>query len=79
MELLLRHGANPLLTNVKGMSPLDVAIDKDISKLMKNEIIASGSSCSSISNTDIRSPTSPEDNASDKDDPDQTKSNQGML
>ncbi len=64
MELLLRHGANPLQINSKGKTALDIAANSDIVKLLKNEIIASSSSCSSIE--DIHSPTSPESLISDK-------------
>lgn len=66
VELLLRHGANPLQTNSNGKSPLDVAPSEHIVKLLKQEIIASSSSCSSAD--EIRSPTSPESNVSDKED-----------
>lgn len=69
MELLLRHGANPLLTNSKGKSPLDVCPNDEICKLMRSEIIASTSSSGDDSRTgDLRSPTSPESCISDKDD-----------
>ena len=61
VELLLRHGANPLEDNSKGQTPLEVAANPDIVKLLKNEIIAS-SSCSS-SPDEVRSPTSPESNS----------------
>lgn len=68
VELLLRHGANPLLQNRKGKSPIDVATNKEIIKLMRSEIVASSSSCSSNSLADIRSPTSPESNMSERED-----------
>ena len=63
VELLVRHGAHPLQQNSKGQSPLDVAANQDIVKLLKNEIIASCSSASSPD--DVRSPTSPESNDSE--------------
>ena len=64
VELLLRHGANPLQPNSNGNTPLDVAVNEDIRKLLRNELIASSSSSSSVD--EVRSPTSPESNASDK-------------
>ncbi len=76
MELLLRHGAHPLQANCKGHSPLDVAANQDIVKLLKNEIIASSSSSSSPD--EVRSPTSPESNDSDQDD-DKKQESQGMY
>lgn len=63
VELLLRHGADPLRQNLKGKSPLDVAANKEIVRLMRSEVVASTSSSSSIA--DVRSPTSPESNNSD--------------
>ena len=64
MELLLRHGANPLQPNAKGLTPLDVAPNEEIRKLLRNEIIASSSSSSSME--EVCSPTSPESNNSDR-------------
>lgn len=65
VELLLRYGADPLRQNHMGKSPLDLAANKDIVRLMKGEVVAS-SSTSSIA--DVRSPTSPESSNSDQDD-----------
>ena len=73
MELLLRHHANPLQENSKGQSPLDVAANPDIVKLLKSELIAS-SSCSSSP----KSPTSPESTLSDREEDKRTDS-QGNL
>ncbi len=64
VELLLRHGANPLQVNSKGKTAVDIAANSDIVKLLKNEMIASSSSCSSIEH--IHFPTSPESLISDK-------------
>lgn len=44
VELLLKHGANPLLSNKKGERPLDVAEDEDIRKLMQREVVSSDDS-----------------------------------
>ena len=57
----MRHGANPLQPNAKGHTPLDVAPNDDIRKLLRSEIIASSSSSSSIE--EVCSPTSPESNS----------------
>ena len=62
--MLLRHGANPVQVNTKGKSPLDVATNDDIIKLLRSEMIASSSSGSSVD--EVRSPTSPESGSSDK-------------
>ena len=66
VEVLVRHGANPLQTNARGKSPLDVAANETISRILRNEIIASSSNSSSTD--EVRSPTSPESNVSDKED-----------
>ncbi len=68
VQLLLRHGANPLQTNSKGKSPLDVAANDMIHEVMSSELIASNSSASSLD--EVRSPTSPESNTSDRGDED---------
>jgi len=57
VQLLLRHGANPLTKNSDGESPLDVASVAEVTRLLRSEIIASSSS---DDNYDVRSPTSPE-------------------
>lgn len=75
VELLLRHGANPLQTNSKGQSSLDVAANSEIVKLLKHEIIASSSSCSSVD--DIRSPTSPETGTESEKEEDRKSETQG--
>ena len=62
--MLLRHGANPVQVNTKGKSPLDVATNDEIIKLLRSEMIASSSSGSSVD--EVRSPTSPESGSSDK-------------
>ena len=72
VELLVRHGANPLQANSKGKTPLDVAASTEIATQLKHEIIASSSSSSSIE--EVRSPTSPESNASDREDDKKTES-----
>lgn len=66
MELLLKHGANPLQPNSKGKTPVDVAASPEMVKLLRKEIIASSSDSSSLD--DARSPTSPESTSSCKDD-----------
>ena len=66
VELLLRHGANPVQSNAKGKSALDIAASPDIKILLKKEIIASSSESSGLD--EARSPTSPESNVSDRDD-----------
>jgi hypothetical protein len=66
VELLLKHGANPLQQNAKGKTPLDVAPSPDMVKILKKETICSGSDTSSIE--DIRSPMSPDSIISLKDD-----------
>ena len=75
MQLLLRHGANPLQVNSKGQSALDVAANSEVVKLLKHEIIASSSSCSSID--DNRSPTSSDSSDSEKEE--EHKVDQGMF
>lgn len=65
VSILLKHGANPLQTNLKGKTPVDVAHDSHIEKLLRREIISSNSDASSADY--IRSPTSPESLASIKD------------
>ncbi|KAL8593110.1 hypothetical protein ACOMHN_018036 [Nucella lapillus] len=64
--ILLKHGANPLQANVKGQTPVDVAHEGHIKKLLNREVISSHSETSSID--EVRSPTSPESLASIKDD-----------
>lgn len=64
VELLLKHGANPQQPNSQGKTPLDLAASTDMVKLLRKEIITSSSDSSSLE--DIRSPTSPESNASYK-------------
>ena len=66
VSILLKHGANPLQPNEKGQTPVDVANDTYIKKLLGREIISSQSETSSID--ECRSPTSPESLASVKDD-----------
>ena len=75
VQLLLRHGANPLQVNSKGQSALDVAANSEVVKLLKHEIIASSSSCSSID--DNRSPTSSDSSDSEKEE--EHKVDQGMF
>lgn len=58
MELLLKHGANPLQQNSTGKSPVDLASSLDMGKLLRKEIITSSSDSSSLD--DMRSPASPE-------------------
>ena len=65
VTILLKHGANPLQPNDKGETPVDVANDINIKKLLAREIISSNSETSSID--EVRSPTSPESLASIKD------------
>ena len=65
VTILLKHGANPLQPNDKGQTPVDVANDINIKKLLAREIISSNSETSSID--EVRSPTSPESLASIKD------------
>nr|KAG5712711.1 hypothetical protein BaRGS_029766 [Batillaria attramentaria] len=65
VTILLKHGANPLQANLKGKTPVDVALNPHIEKLLHREIISSNSETSSID--EIRSPTSPESLASIKD------------
>jgi len=69
VQLLLRHGANPLSKNSDLESPLDVASTPSVRRLLRSEIIASSSSESSLAGSDLdldldlaepRSPTSPE-------------------
>ena len=66
VELLLKHGANPLQANSKGKTPLDVAASQEMVKILKREIISSGSDSSSIDDT--RSPMSQDSINSMKDD-----------
>ena len=58
VELLLKHGANPLQPNAKGKTPMDVAAAPEMLRLLKRETITSGSDSSSID--DVRSPLSPD-------------------
>ena len=62
VELLLKHGANPLQPNSEGKTPADVASSGDMVKLLRKEIISSSSDSSSLD--DLRSPMSPESNSS---------------
>ena len=64
VQLLLRHGANPLAKNSDGESPLDVAAAGEVTRLLRSEIIASSSSDDDY---DVRSPTSPESDVNDMD------------
>lgn len=64
VQLLLRHGANPLAKNSDGESPLDVASAGEVTQLLRSEIIASSSSDDDY---DVRSPTSPESDVNDLD------------
>jgi len=57
VQLLLRHGANPLAKNSDGESALDVASALEVTRLLRREIIASSSSDDEY---EVRSPTSPE-------------------
>ena len=66
VELLLKHGANPLQPNAKGKTPMDVAATGEMLKLLKRETITSGSDSSSMD--DIRSPMSPDSIRSKDDD-----------
>lgn len=65
VQLLLRHGANPLSKNADSESPLDVASTPEVTQLLRSEIISSSSSDDEF---DVRSPTSPESTASDVND-----------
>jgi len=67
VQLLLRHGANPLAKNSDGESPLDVASAGEVTQLLRSEIIASSSSDDDY---DVRSPTSPESDDVNDLDPD---------
>ena len=49
MELLLRHGANPLLPNKYGDRPVDLVKDEQIRKMIQNEINSTTSSDDSSS------------------------------
>jgi len=62
VQLLLRHGANPLAKNSDGQSPLDVASVAEVTRLLRSEIITSSSSDDDY---DVRSPTSPESDIND--------------
>ena len=64
VQLLLRHGANPLAKNSEGESPLDVASAAEVTQLLRSEIITSSSSDDDY---DVRSPTSPESDDNDMD------------
>jgi len=44
VELLLKHGANPLLANKQGERPLDLTENEEIKQLMQNEILMSDDS-----------------------------------
>ena len=44
MELLLKHGANPLLSNKQGERPLDLTQNDEIKQLMQSEILMSDDS-----------------------------------
>ncbi|KAG1683627.1 Ankyrin repeat domain-containing protein 12 [Nymphon striatum] len=60
VELLVKSGANPLLTNSGGKTPIDIAKNDEIRRILKQEIIPSSSDDST--NEEPRSPTSPESN-----------------
>ena len=62
VQLLLRHGANPLAKNSDGESPLDVSSAAEVTRLLRSEIITSSSSDDDY---DVRSPTSPESDVDD--------------
>jgi len=62
VQLLLRHGANPLAKNSDGDSPLDVASAAEVTRLLRSEIITSSSD---EDDYDVRSPTSPESDGTD--------------
>ncbi|XP_078586125.1 uncharacterized protein LOC144868002 isoform X2 [Branchiostoma floridae x Branchiostoma japonicum] len=62
VELLLKHGADPLQANTKGKTPIDVADNETVERLLKSETIASSSDSSD--SLDVKSPTSPESLAS---------------
>lgn len=66
VELLLKHGANPLQTNSHGKTPLDVASTPEMVRILKEGTICSTSDSSSID--DARSPMSPDSINSYKDD-----------
>ncbi len=53
VELLLKHGADPLIVNKKGKAPLDLAFSPEIRALMIE-------SCSDNPLLEANSPTSPE-------------------
>ncbi|CAH1269026.1 ANKRD11 [Branchiostoma lanceolatum] len=65
VELLLKHGADPLQANTKGKTPIDVADNETVERLLKSETIASSSDSSD--SLDVKSPTSPESLASNND------------
>jgi len=66
VQLLLRHGANPLTKNSDSESPLDVASTPQVTRLLRCEVITSSSSSDDDDVHDnVRSPTSPESAASD--------------
>ncbi|KAG1695605.1 Ankyrin repeat domain-containing protein 12 [Nymphon striatum] len=56
----VKSGANPLLTNSGGKTPIDIAKNDEIRRILKQEIIPSSSDDST--NEEPRSPTSPESN-----------------
>lgn len=78
VRLLLRHGADPLLQNLKGKSSLDVATGDEIIKLMRSEVMASSSGCSSTSPMDVRSPASLESCPPEQDE-DPTQNKRGKI
>lgn len=77
VELLLKHGANPLQANNKGKTALDVAASTEIEQVLRKEIISSSSDSSSID--DARSPTSPESTSSNKDEDSRPEDIQGII
>ena len=44
VQLLLKHGANPLLANKHGERPLDLSENEAITELMKSEVLVSDDS-----------------------------------
>ena len=77
VELLLKHGANPLQPNKHGKTPVDVASSPDMKRLLRKEIIASSSDSSSLE--ELRSPTSPESNSSIKEEDMHSPETEGKL
>ena len=55
MELLLKHGANPLLANKQGERPLDLTENDEIKQLMQNEILVSDDSDQNDAKSDDKS------------------------